>query len=96
MFILKGVLITKQAQVVEAFRSRHAAEIHLMDLKVEVESIASALAKAEKEEAEAEAGAPPALVQNISLAQLQLLRMAAHISLPTGKHKALRMDCTSY
>ena len=79
--------MTKQAQVVEAFRARRAADRFLMGLKVEVESIEAALAKAEKEEAEAEARAFTP-VQKITLEQLQLLRMAAHISLPRDESQS--------
>ena len=81
--ILNSAIINKQAQVLEAFRSRRAADRLLLDLKVEVESIESAPLQAECEEAEADAKATPA-VQHISLAQLQMLRLAARVSRPFG------------
>ena len=76
--------MTKQAQVIEAYKARKAADRYLMDLKVEVESIESALATATREEEKAEArSAKPPAVQHISLGQLQLPRLAAQVSLPS-------------
>ena len=37
--ILQGALVTKQAQVIEAYKARKAADRYLMDLKVEVQSM---------------------------------------------------------